>query len=67
MGVLGIVKIDFFYKHFLNMDISLNNQQNCFKFCLHIVHCHFEGTVSQIFDLGLSFCFTKFGKLSVQK
>ena len=34
---------------------------------LYIVHHHIEGTVSQIFDLGLSFCFMKSSKVSLKK
>ena len=35
-----------FYQHFLSIDISPNYKQNCFKLCLHVVHCQCEGTVS---------------------
>ena len=49
------------------MDISLESQLLRFKFCLYVVHNCNEGTVSQIFDLGLSFCFMKSGKLSLKK
>ena len=32
-----------------------------------VLYYHIEGTVSQIFYLGLSFCFMKFRKLSFKK
>ena len=44
---------------FLNMDISLNKQHKLMKFCLCVLYYRIEGTVSQICDLGLSFCFMK--------
>ena len=48
------------------MDISLNSQQKCLKFCLCVVHYHNEGTVSQIFNFVPSFCFMslKFEKMT---
>ena len=42
------------HEHFFNTDISLNILPKCLKFSLCIVHYHIEGTVSQIFDSGLS-------------
>ena len=54
----------FFHQHFLNMDISLNRQQKLLKFCFCVPYYHIEGSVSQIFYLGLSFCFMKSRKLS---
>ena len=42
------------------MDISLDSQHKCLRFCLCVVHNDIEGTVSQNFDLGPSFCFMKF-------
>ena len=55
------------HKLFLNTDISLNILTKCLTFSLCIVHYHIEGTVSQIFYLGLSFCFMKSRKLSFKK
>ena len=49
------------------MDILVDSQQKRFKFCLCVVHYGIEGTVSQIFELGLGFCFMNFRKLSLKK
>ena len=43
--------------YFLNMDISLIIALICLKTCMCIADICMEGSVSQIFDLGLSFCF----------
>ena len=48
-----------FYQHFLNMYISLHNQDKLLKFCLCVLYYHIEGTVSQIFYLGHTFYFMK--------
>ena len=48
-----------FYQHFLNMDISLHNQDKLLKCCLCVLYYHIEGTVSQIFYLGPTFYFMK--------
>ena len=37
------------------------------KFCTHVVEGHLEGTVSQIFYLGLSLYFMKSRKLSYKR
>ena len=42
---------------FLNMDISLVIALICLKTWMCIPDICMEGSVSQIFDLGLSFCF----------
>ena len=55
----GELKILNFYQHFLNMDISLHNQQKLLKFCWCVLQYHIERTVSQIFYLGPSFHFMK--------
>ena len=48
---------------FLNVYFSITNSYKDFKFCLFRPHIHSEGTVSQIFNLGLSFYFmSKNGK-----
>ena len=49
------------------MDISLTNSLIGLKTCIHIAETCFEGSVSQNFDIGHSFCFIvcrrrKFGK-----
>ena len=41
MGGLGICCLYYFY-----MDISLNSQHKCLKFCLCEVPYHIEGTVT---------------------
>ena len=50
-------KTDFFHFYFLNIDISFNIQVTEMKFCTGVNNIHIEGTVSQIFDIGLSFYF----------
>ena len=45
-----------FDKIFLNVHFSKTIYKD-FKFCLLSLHIHSEGTVSQIFNLGLSFYF----------
>ena len=66
MGALAIEKFDILLT-FFNMDILVDSQQKRFKFCLCVVHYGIEGTVSQIFELGLGFCFMNFRKLSFKK
>ena len=52
-----------FDKIFLNVHFSINIAYKDFKFCLLSLQVHSEGTVSQIFTLGLSFyCMSKNGK-----
>ena len=65
MGVLGIEQIDFL-PTFFNMDISLKSHHKHLKLCLCAVHNHVKGNVSQIFNLGLSFCLMKSRKLSLK-
>ena len=49
---------------FFNLNISKTMAYTEFKFCVLIPYMHAEGTVSQIFHLGLSFDFMKkIGKL----
>ena len=43
--------------NFLNVHFSITIAYKVFKFCLHSLHIHSEGTVSQIFDIGLTFYF----------
>ena len=53
----------FFDQIFLNFHYSVTFAYIDLKFCLLSLHIHSEGTVSQIFDLGLSFHFmSKNGK-----
>ena len=52
-----------FDNNFLNVNSSITKAYTDLRFCLHSLHTHLEGTVSQIFYLGSSFCFmTKNGK-----
>ena len=46
-----------FHIYFLNMDFSLIIALTCMKICIHNAEICFEGSVSQNFDTGLSFCF----------
>ena len=39
------------------MDISITILDNAMKFCMTLLHIHFEGGVSQFFYLGLIFYF----------
>ena len=39
------------------MDISLDIKVTYIRFSAYVQNIHMEGTVSQIFDLGFSFCF----------
>ena len=53
----------FFDKIFLNFHFSVTIAYKDLKFCVLSFHIHSDGTVSQIFDLGLSFYFmSKNGK-----
>ena len=47
----------FFHFYFLNMDISLYTYSPIMKFCTGVDNTLLEGTVSQNFDLALSFYF----------
>ena len=49
---------------FLTLIISIIHCANVTKFGTRVVGIHSEGTVSQIFDLGLSFYFMQSRKLS---
>ena len=46
-----------FHVYFLNMDISLIISLICLKICMCIPEICMKGSMSQNFDLGLSFCF----------
>ena len=46
-----------FQLYFFNMDISLIMTFTRLKFVVHAYETHFEGKVSQNFDIFLSFCF----------
>ena len=50
-------KTDFFHFYFLNMDISFNIQVTEMNFLTEVNSIHMEGTMSHIFDKGLSFVF----------
>ena len=52
-----------FHNYFLYVNFSLPIAHRDFKSCLRSLHTHLEGTVSQIFDIGLGFYFmSKNGK-----
>ena len=46
-----------FHIIFLNSDFSVNNESNVTKLIEHVLCITFEGSVSQKFDLGLSYFF----------
>ena len=46
-----------FDKNFLNVHFSITMAHRDFIFCLYSLHIHSEGTVSQIFNIGLVFLF----------
>ena len=50
------LKILIFHVYFLNMDISLIIALIALKTCMYISGICMEGSVSQNFELGLSFC-----------
>ena len=50
------MKILIFDIYFFNMDISLIIALICLKICMYIPKMYMEGSVSQIFELGFSFC-----------
>ena len=56
-----------FSQIFLNMDISLNTEDPDMKFELCIHQIYMQGSMSQNFDLGPSFCLIKSRKLSLKK
>ena len=51
------LKILIFHVYFFNMDISLIIALICLKICMFLSELCMEGSVSQNFDLGLSFYF----------
>ena len=75
MNVGNIIEIEItwefknviFDRYFLNLIISVINGANFTKFGTHVVEGHSEGTLSQIFDLGLCFYFIKSRKFSCKK
>ena len=48
-----------FHFYFLNKDFSLTFGVNVLKFSTDVRNIRMEGSVSQILDLGLSFCLIK--------
>ena len=57
----------YFYIYFFNMDISLIIALTCSKTCMCILEICMEGSISQNFDLGLSFCFMLCGRRHFEK
>ena len=55
-------KFLFFPVIFLNFDSSFNIKDRKLKFSVYVLGIMIEGTVSQIFYLGLSFCFMSLRK-----
>ena len=57
MPIWSISKFEnpLFFLYFFNKDISFNIPWKLMKFKIHVLEGNSEGTVSQIFDLGLSF------------
>ena len=51
------LKILIFHEYFLSMDISLIIALICLKICMFIAEIGMGGSISQNFDLGLSFYF----------
>ena len=49
------------------MDISLVIPLICLKICMYIAEIRFEGSMSQNFDIGLSFCFTMYRRRELGK
>ena len=47
----------FLHIYFFNIDISLIIAIICLRICMDIPKIYMEGSVSQIFDIGFSFCF----------
>ena len=50
------LKTHIFHVYFFNMDISLIIAPISLKMCMCIAEIYMEGSLSQNFDLGLSFC-----------
>ena len=69
MPIMSISKFEnsLFFLYFLNKDISFNIPWKLMKFKIHVLDGHSEGTVSQIFYLGLSFYFMQSRKKSFKK
>ena len=69
MPIWSIIKFEnsLFFLYFFNKDISFNIPWKLMKFTIHALEGHSEGTVSQIFDLGLSFYFMQSRKKSFKK
>ena len=59
-SIKGIIQC--FHIIFLNKDISITILDNAMKLCMALLHTHSEGSVSQIFYIGLSFYFMLFRK-----
>ena len=69
MPIWSISKFEnsLFFLYFLNKDISFNIPWKLMKFKIHGLEGHSEGTMSQNFDLGLSFYFMQSRKTKFQK
>ena len=61
------LKILIFHVYFLNMDISLIIALICLKTSMCIAEICMEGSMSQNFILGLSFCFMPYRKRNFER
>ena len=61
------LKILIFHIYFLNKDISLTKALIYLKTWIYICEICLEGSVSQNFDLGLSFCFMVYRRRDFDK
>ena len=67
MQIITNPKILIFHIYILKMDISLIIALICLKSCMCIAEICMEGRVSQIFYLGLSFCFMLYRRRHFEK
>ena len=65
--MLKIGKHTFFHIHFFNMNISLVIKVTIMKIAIHVAGIHYEGRVSQNFDIGPSFYFILCRRVDFQK
>ena len=61
------LKILIFPVYFFNMDISVIIALISLKTCMCIAGICMEGTVSQIFELGLGFCFMVYRRRNFER
>ena len=61
------MKILIFDIYFFNMDISLFIAHICLRIRMYIPKIYMEGRMSQIFDIGFSFCFIVCRRWKIEK